>query len=160
MKTLNLLLILLLFTCNLSIGLSQGSSCSSPDPFCTENGAAYPASVSTTAESGPDYGCLGSQPNPAWYYLEVAQPGTINIALTNSAAVVIDFICWGPFNSLGAACSNLTGGGLFDGCTLFGSYPCGNIVDCSFSTAANEEINITNATAGQIYMVLMPWLNI
>jgi hypothetical protein len=95
---------------------SQGASCATADPFCTENGAAFPASTSTVAESGPDYGCLGSQPNPAWYYMQIATSGNIDIDLSNSANVDIDFACWGPFSSLSGACGNLQGEPTSIGC--------------------------------------------
>lgn len=134
---------------------AQGPDCANADPFCTDNGAAFPASTSTVSESGPDYGCLGSQPNPAWYYLQINQSGDINIALTNSADVDIDFICWGPFSTLGSMCSNLTGGSVFSACNIFGTYPCGNIVDCSYDIATSEEVNITGAVTGQYYMMLI-----
>lgn len=123
-----------------STGLAQGADCANADPFCTENGAAFPASTNTEAESGPDYGCLWSQPNPAWYFFEIATSGDIDISLTNSAYVDVDFICWGPFANLGSACSNLT---------------FGNIVDCSYDPQEFEEINIPNAVAGEFYMLLI-----
>lgn len=155
MKTTRLLFLVTLLLCFSQMSFAQGASCATADPFCTENGAAFPASTSTTAESGPDYGCLLDQPNPAWYYLQIDQSGNIDISLTNSQVEDIDFICWGPFNSLASACGNLTGGGFFDACSLLGTYPCGNIVDCSFELDPAEEVNIPNAVSGQYYMVLI-----
>ncbi|MCC6701263.1 MAG: gliding motility-associated C-terminal domain-containing protein [Fluviicola sp.] len=135
---------------------AQGADCANADPFCTDNNYTFPASVNTDAEIGPDYGCLGSQPNPAWYYIQVANSGNIVIDLgSTNGADDIDFICWGPFNNLGTACSNLTGGGAFSGCTLFGTYPCGNIVDCSYSINPTETCTINGAVAGQYYMFLI-----
>lgn len=117
---------------------AQGS-CAAAAPFCTAAGVNFPASTSTTAPAGPNYGCLGSQPNPAWYYLNIATNGNIQINLTNSANVDIDFILWGPFASQGAMCGGLNS----------------SAVDCSYSTAANEQVDIPNATAGQWYMLLI-----
>lgn len=155
MKKLYAILTLAILVCCQHFTFAQGTNCASADPFCTGNAYTFPASTSTTAESGPEYGCLLDQPNPAWYYLQIGSGGNLNINLTNSAGVDIDFICWGPFSSLGTACSNLTGSGSFDGCSLFDSYPCGNIVDCSYSTAANETCAIPGAVAGQFYMFLI-----
>ena len=155
MKTTYILFLVTILTCYSQLSFGQGASCATADPFCTENGAAFPASTSTISESGPDYGCLLDQPNPAWYYLQIDQSGNIDISLTNSQVEDIDFICWGPFNSLATACGNLTGGGAFDACTLFGTYPCGNIVDCSFEIDPAEEVNIPNAVSGEYYMVLI-----
>jgi gliding motility-associated-like protein len=154
-----LLYTLLFFTGMASFSLSlygQGANCASANPFCTDNTYTFPASVNTTAESSPDYGCLGSQPNPAWYYLQIGTSGNIVIDLgSTNLTDDIDFICWGPFNNLSSACSNLTGGGIFDLCSLTGTYPCGNIVDCSYSTSATEVCTIPNAVAGQYYMFLI-----
>lgn len=139
----------------LSKTYAQGSNCAGAEPFCTENGASFPASTSTTAQSGPDYGCLADQPNPAWYYLQIGTSGNITIDLSNSADVDIDFICWGPYTNLSTACGNLTGGGTFSSCTLFETYPCGNIIDCSYSINSTETCYIPNAVAGQYYMFLI-----
>ncbi len=121
---------------------AQGT-CAAAQPFCTSTGVSFPASTSTTAPAGPDYGCLGSQPNPAWYYLNISTAGNIDITLTNSASVDIDFIAWGPFASQAAMCAG-----------IFGSPPTSGF-DCSFSTAATEYVNIVGATVGQWYMVLI-----
>ena len=155
MKTTLILFLVTILTCFSQLSFGQGATCATADPFCTENGAAFPASTSTVSEAGPDYGCLLDQPNPAWYYLQIDQSGNIDISLTNSQVEDIDFICWGPFNNLASACSNLTGGGAFDLCSILGTYPCGNIVDCSFEIDPAEEVNIPNAVSGEYYMVLI-----
>ena len=48
---------------------SQNNLCDQANPFCSNQGAInFPAGVNAgTAEVGADYGCLGSEPNPAWY---------------------------------------------------------------------------------------------
>lgn len=134
---------------------AQGSSCAAAQPFCSNNTYQFPASTDTDSEAGPEYGCLTTQPNPAWYYLQVGTSGNIDITLENTMDVDIDFICWGPFTNLASACSNLTGSGSWDGCGLFESYPCGNIVDCSYDPQSSEEVNIPNAVAGNFYMMLI-----
>ena len=117
---------------------AQGSSCAGADPFCTSVGATFPASTNTTAEVGASYGCLGSQPNPAWYYMEIATTGPIDINLNNSAGVDIDFACWGPYPTPTGNC-----------------LPTNSAIDCSFSTAATEVVNIPNAVAGEFYLLLV-----
>lgn len=121
--------------------IAQGTQCSSASPFCTElGGTTYPAQQNTSAPVGPNYACLGSQPNPAWFYLQISTAGTIVLDLSNSAVVDIDFIIWGPFTSPSAGCAfGLTG----------------TEVDCSYSSAANETCTIPNAIAGQIYVLLI-----
>jgi len=140
----------------LFIGVSmygQGASCATAEPFCTAAGATFPASTNTTAPTGPNYDCLGSQPNPAWYYLNIDQSGNLDISLSNNgcggSGCDIDFVCWGPFPDQ-ATMTSL--------CGSMGSPPAnvnGSVVDCSFSTAVNETLNIPNAQSGEWYMVLI-----
>ncbi|MGZ4053687.1 MAG: T9SS type B sorting domain-containing protein [Bacteroidia bacterium] len=124
--------------------LSQGADCNTADPFCTGTTYTFPSSTSTTAPVGPNYGCLGSEPNPAFYYLQIATSGTlvVNISQTDASgsAADVDFICWGPFTSPSAGCaSGLTG----------------SAVDCSYSASATETCTIPSAVAGQFYILMM-----
>lgn len=122
---------------------SQGSSCAEMEPICSDTSATFTASVGETAEPGNNYGCLATQPNPSWYYLEIEEPGTIELSL--SADSDIDFIIWGPFDDLADATSNCG--------TLGGaSSP---IVDCSYSGAAYETPQITDAEVGEVYILLI-----
>ncbi len=119
----------------------QNNLCEAADPFCSGQNYTFPAGVNAgTAQAGPDYGCLFTQPNPAWYYMQVDQSGNITINMQSAPLVDIDFICYGPFNSLTGACNNLTAG---------------NTVDCSYSSAAIETCVIPNATTGQFYLLLI-----
>jgi hypothetical protein len=119
---------------------STNGTCETSDPFCTSGGSTYPAGVNTgTAQSGPDYGCLGDQPNPAWYYMKILTGGDIHITETNSANVDIDFILWGPFSSQNS-CGSLTAG---------------KIIDCSFSGAPVEYIDINSCSTGEYYILLV-----
>lgn len=122
---------------------AQGADCNTADPFCTGSTYTFPASTTTTAQTGPDYGCLGSQPNPAWYYLQIATSGNLVLDISQSDASGsgqdVDFICWGPYTSPSAGCaSGLT-----------------TIVDCSFSAAATETCTIPSAVAGEFYILLL-----
>lgn len=135
-------LIILLFVVIGFIAKSQ-STCASAAPFCAggTSGVTFPATVNgPPAPSGPAYGCLGSQPNPAWYYLQISSPGNLDLYIAGSGGADVDFICWGPFTSLSAACANLT---------------TPNIVDCSYSSSPTETCNIVGATTGSYYMVLI-----
>ena len=74
----------------------------------TTSRSQYPANFDGTgsglgpqAPLGPDYGCLGTQGNPTYFSLTIEQSGSINFTLDNTANLDIDFILWGPFNSLG-----------------------------------------------------------
>ncbi len=123
--------------------LKAQSTCASAQPFCAggTSGGTFPATTNgPTAENGPNYGCLASQPNPAWYYLQISQAGNLDIFIAGTANQDVDFIAWGPFNSLAGICSSLTAA---------------NIIDCSYSSSPTETLNIVNAQVGQFYMVLI-----
>ena len=123
---------------------SINSSCATADPFCT--GVSYDycnttnvASIgqglsSTGAGYNPIYGCLGSTPNPAYYFMNISTTGSItfNISQQTYAGVGIDvdYIVWGPFASQAAMCSGLAAN---------------NIVSCSYSSLAVETATLTNA---------------
>jgi gliding motility-associated-like protein len=133
-----LLLIITMFSCIFMY--SQSSDCLNAQPFCTSTPIGFPASTNTTAPIGPDYGCLGSQPNPAFYFLQIDQPGTLSITMQSTPLVDIDFICWGPFTDPSTMCDNLTA-----------TY----IEDCSYSPAPTEVCDIANAVAGEYYILLI-----
>lgn len=134
-----------MFTFGLSNdSLAQGTTCAGADPFCTGTTYSFPNNTGTSAEAGPNYGCLLTQPNPAWYYLQIDQSGTIQMDISqvdgNGSGIDVDFIAYGPFGSPTGGCGSLTSG---------------NTVDCSYSTAANETAVIPSATAGDYYLVLI-----
>lgn len=117
---------------------SQGIDCSNSEPFCTGTSYNYPASVNV-----PDLGevgCLYTTPNPAWYYLQVDNPGNIIIDISSGGDV--DFICWGPFTSLAAACAS-------------NPMALTTYVDCSYSIAAAETCDILGAQSGEVYVLLI-----
>ena len=110
---LHTLLFLLLFT--LAQAFAQGGTCSSIEPFCAGNQALIFANCNSsdpdcnpTAEIGPDYGCLGTEPYPAWFFLQIDEPGNLNFTITQNTSfdvngnptgtgLDVDFIAWGPF---------------------------------------------------------------
>ena len=118
--------------------LAQGTSCVDADPFCTGTTYSFPNNTGTSAQAGPDYECLLSQPNPAWYYLQIDQSGTIQMDISqvnaSGSGIDVDFIAYGPFGSVAGGCGALTSG---------------NTVDCSYSSAANETATITGAVSGE-----------
>ena len=133
---------------------AQGSvNCSGMAPICTDVGLNFTANAggdeASMLDPGNNYDCLFGQPNPTWYYFQVATNGDIQMEL--AAASDIDFIIWGPFSSLSVAQS---------ACGSMGNQvPVdpnnGNIVDCSFSAAAVENPVITGAIVGQVYVMLI-----
>ena len=144
------------FTRNMA---SDNATCETAFPFCTDVGLyEFPAGTdsgspcgSTTNAScsepykcsgtpGQSTNCLSTAPNPAFYYLRIDEPGNLNIFMHSTPQVDIDFDCWGPFDDINTACDQLA---------------CSNIVDCSYSTAANENCHINNAQHEQYYILLI-----
>ena len=140
-------------------GRSDNATCETAAPFCTDQGAyLFPAGVnsgspcgSTTTAScnepyscsntpGQSYNCLSTAPNPAFYYLKIAEPGDLNIFMQSTPLVDIDFDCWGPFDNMETACDELA---------------CSNIVDCSYSISATEYCHINGAQTGEFYILLI-----
>ena len=68
---------------------SQGTLCSSATPFCTAVGTPFTyQNVTGTAvgQIGPNYGCLGSQPRPSWFYIKSSAAGAMTFSLTQSTS--------------------------------------------------------------------------
>jgi gliding motility-associated-like protein len=137
---------LLLFI--VSASFSQGLNCNTATPYCDAPGGAsvtFPNNTNNSSESGPNYGCLTTHPNPAWFYFKTTTAGNYIFDLGQGTTcggtnLDVDFICWGPFTNPTTACNNLTAG---------------NTVDCSYSASATEVIDVIGAPAGQYYIVLI-----
>ncbi|MBI3135136.1 MAG: gliding motility-associated C-terminal domain-containing protein [Bacteroidetes bacterium] len=124
---------------------SQGNEdCDQMEPICTDAGLAFTAQTGVSIEPGNDYGCLFSQPNPTWYYFEIATAGIINMELF--APSDIDFIIWGPFTDLTEAISY---------CGQMGVSPNAPEVDCSYSGTNDEFPVIPSAQVGEVYVMLI-----
>ena len=124
--------------------------CSIAEVACSMNIYSFRSGTSGTAPipvgGYPDYFCLGSQPCPAWFFMQVGVSGSIEITITQQTLIGglpldVDFICWGPFTSLTEGCATgLTGP---------------NVVSCSYSAAAIEICTIPNALVGEMYILLI-----
>lgn len=138
---------------------TDNATCETALPFCTDIGLyEFPAGVNSGSPCGNTHSapcsepykcsgtpgqssnCLLTAPNPAFYYLRIDEPGSLNIFMHSTPQVDIDFDCWGPFDDINTACDELA---------------CSNIVDCGYSTSANEYCHINNAEHGQYYILLI-----
>lgn len=118
----------------------QNNLCENADPFCTGSIYNFPAGVNAgSGQPGPNYNCLMTTPNPAWYYMKVDDPGNIIIYMHSEPQKDIDFCCWGPFTSQNC-CTQLTGA---------------MVVDCSYSPSWQETCTIPNGLTGQYYMLVI-----
>ncbi|AEH01064.1 fibronectin type III domain-containing protein [Lacinutrix sp. 5H-3-7-4] len=97
--------------------------------------------------------CLGSSPNPTFSIVEIGSSGDIDIQMVQNTAfdaagnpigdeLDVDFALWGPFAPGDDYCSG-------------GDYPSTPVTACSYSAAAVENFTITNAVAGDIYILLI-----
>ncbi|MBA3680178.1 MAG: gliding motility-associated C-terminal domain-containing protein [Bacteroidetes bacterium] len=121
------------------------TTCPNAQPFCAggTSGVNFPASINQPDAYSTAYNCLGTTPNPAWYYLQVSTSGNIDLYIAGTGNQDVDFICWGPFTTYSTICNNLS--------PINGN----NVVDCSYSSSPTETCNIVGAVAGQYYMVLI-----
>lgn len=141
----------LLLCCSFHV-FSQGATCGQAEPFCSNPGSnqiIFPnTSSGISAEVGPNYGCLATQPNPAWYFLQIGNDGDLDLRISQNTQadgsgtdLDVDFICWGPFTDTNVC----------DGADLSAA----NTIGCSFSPLAVENFTIPNAQRGEIYLVLI-----
>ncbi|WP_188406869.1 PKD domain-containing protein, partial [Psychroflexus salis] len=133
-------------------------SCAEAQAFCAGGDLYFFPNINNqtpggaqSAEPGPDYGCLGSQPYPAWFFMEVEESGDFVFLLEqdtspnfNNPSLDVDFIIWGPFDTPDGNCDDLISA---------------NEVDCSFSAAPVETMTIPNAQQGEFYIVLITNFN-
>lgn len=122
----------------------QNNRCNLAEPFCTDVGLyQFPAGVNAgSGEVGPNYNCLSTTPNPAWYYMRIATPGNINIYMYSTPSEDIDFCCWGPFDDPVEPCpSGLTSN---------------KVVSCSYSANPTETCIIpSSAQTGEYYILII-----
>lgn len=132
MKKIVVIAVLGIFTV-LNSNAQTGANCLDALPFCTGTNYVFPNS--TSVPSLGNVACLGSTPNPIWYYMQVETPGNIDITMVQTSGggggLDVDFAVWGPFPNLAAGCGS--------------PFPPGTPVDCSYSTAFTETANIPNA---------------
>ncbi|MFC4511106.1 hypothetical protein ACFO28_12375, partial [Flavobacterium buctense] len=139
----NYIFLLLISLFSIHSAFSQGSTCPGAQPFCA-GGAALTFPNTTGVPSTGAVSCLGTTPNPAWFYLQISIAGNLNFTISQTSngggGIDVDFIAWGPFPAPTCATADLS---------------TTNQVGCSYSTAATENFTITNAQVGEVYMVLL-----
>ena len=89
------------------------ATCNTALPFCTGTNYTFPASTNTPAPTGANFGCLWTQPNPAFYFLEIDNPGNITINIQGlgvpNGTEDIDFICGYRAGSASSGYNNSAG---------------------------------------------------
>src|SRR5690554_2272009 len=141
MKNINwfVCLLVLLSTLTVRAQITPGDNCD--DASCSTQGS---YSSQTGSPSMGTFGCLYSTPNANWIAINAQTSGSIHFVLTqtnsNGSGIDVDFAVYGPYTSVSA------------GCPITGSTP---TVDCSYSATSTEYIDIPNAQAGDVYIILI-----
>ncbi len=122
-----------------------GASCPTAGPFCTGSTYNFPNNTGVPGLGGGGiYTCLGSTPNPVFYYMQIENPGDLTIHITQDDAsgnlIDVDYACWGPFPTLASICGNMTAA---------------NNISCSYSPSGDETAQINGAQTGEFYMLLL-----
>lgn len=156
-----------LFFIFISFSLSaQNTTCSTVEPFCTADGIEFPNTTNVgNAEASPNYGCLGSTPNPSWFYLKIDEPGDLFMFIEQNTqadfsgtGLDVDFIAWGPFTEtefLAGVCGDLTGANIVPGNGTSGATNTTTSQGCSYSGNNVENFNIIGANSGEYFILLI-----
>ena len=109
----------------------------------TGNQPQFPLTVNVeNAESGPYYGCLYTQPNPAWFFVKMDESGDVIIninAHSDGNFFDVDFCCWGPFSALPENSGELAQD---------------KVVDCSYDSSVPTVCTIpSEAQTGEYYVM-------
>ena len=130
-------------------------------PFCSDTGIVFCNSLlleqqgiipdaEDSAQIGPNYGCLGSEPFPSWFFIRIDQPGNLDLTIsqttTGGAGLDVDFIIWGPFNQ--TQINAIQGGDT----TLLNA---ANTQDCSYAPDAVEFLSVSPVANGEFYVILI-----
>jgi PKD repeat protein len=137
-------LLALLVICALSYqekATCQNIHCINSQLICTGPSYTYPAGTTGSAEPGAYYGCLSTQPAPAWFHMCFEAAGPVTIYMYSTPLLDIDFICWGPFEDPFSPC--------VEGLTA------NKVIDCSYSPDPTEYCDIPEGQPGESYILLI-----
>jgi gliding motility-associated-like protein len=140
--------IFLIFILIFKLNYSQ-NTCNNPIQLCfTDNSSiSYPAQTTGTAQVGPAYGCLTTQPNPTWFYIHTNSVLSNSVtqfvvsASSGTTTIDVDGIIWGPFSSNTGFCSSITSST--------------SIIACSYSASNTETLTIPNTQVNKYYVLMV-----
>lgn len=116
--------------------IAPNPDCSVAQPICLETlDQYYLTTDADAAEEGPDYDCLGSEPNPTWFYFKTLTTETISLHVF--AESDLDYIIWGPFSEPTCDYDSLQ-----------------TVVDCSYSST-NDEWPLIEVVEEEKYYMMM-----
>lgn len=111
---------------------------------CASNISFTSSTTPSTESFSPQ--CFGGQPlaGPSWFIFTISNPGQIGLQIsqTNGSGLGldVDFALYGPFLNTNNLCSNINNT---------------TLVDCSYSTAAIENVAVPNSNIGEIYVLVI-----
>jgi len=139
----SLLICFLISAFSYGVYAQGGTTVDAATQFCATTGMQFTLGTGGTAESGPDYGCLWSQPTPNWFFFKIDQAGSAGtLEIKIFASQDVDFILYGPNSDLAALKTSVKNA-------------TANIEDCSYSGAATEYANLSGASSGDYYILLV-----
>ena len=145
-------------TSTFDLCITTPSTCTNSNTICNLLGENTASTVGITSLG--TIGCLSTSPNPTFYSLEVATTGPINLFLSQNALPNgqgatrdVDYAAWGPFTSQAQACSTIGFQAPFAPPGI--GVPVTETTGCSYNFLSTETLNIANAQAGQIYIILI-----
>jgi gliding motility-associated-like protein len=121
----------------LEANFQQYQSCATSIPFAN--------SINNTSGETFNTSCIQQDFNgPTWFFMEIQTSGDIllQISQVNNGGfgTDVDFVLWGPFANLNNVCNQLN---------------TSTEVDCSWDAASIENVQLNNAVAGQLYILLV-----
>lgn len=119
----------------------ETQQCINALPFCLNQNYFLPGGTGVISESGPNYGCLSTAPNPTWLYFQCTNSGPLSLNISTGSGIDVDFITYGPFSTPNFPCSN--------GLTT------NTIIDCGYSTNSPETVTYNNILFNQYYLILL-----
>lgn len=136
--------LLILVTLLIGITMFSQTTCSSAEIICSDSSISFNNIFNgTNAQVGPHYGCLTTQENATWHFINVERAGNITINISqedlSGSPIDVNFITYGPFLNFSTACSQLNAV---------------NTVACSYSTNSSENFNIVSAQVGEFYIIM------
>ena len=112
--------------------------------ICADGVTQFPLTIGLeNAEAGPDYNCLYTQPNPAWFFVKMEEPGDVVLQINaeiDGNPLDVDFCCWGPFGALPESSEELTQD---------------KVVDCSYDPSPATCTIPSTAQTGEYYVLLV-----
>ncbi len=136
-----------------------GTDCGTAQQICSNtslpgNSSGFGVQELNAANSG----CLGSEHQSSWYYINVLTGGSMSFRINPSAASDYDFALWGPFTASNAAanCPPLSGPVRCSFAANTGSTGIrAGEPDNSEGAGGDRWVNALNVSSGQVYILMI-----